>query len=344
MEEFELLEESENPYSRQRAVALLSELFGVYQNEKDGQLRFPRENRKEVADLILTRENIFSNWLKPDVGSYKTLIERLEQYRELTQLREQFRMTVQENVTLQQEKKTQSHFFPLKEKLLFVLAGMALSYIIVQWIYPTIISQNEGIYTTALFESVYTHVEFIDQRSMAEAVVKENERNNKLWEANKKNFGVDTLTLADSIQLLTDIMKKVENIIRQNRNDIRSQNFMVKGKKNLIDFVEFILPSNSLFQCSAEELAKNSQSSCAKSSPLDKVLFVVRDHLFRRNADSYDIRKTIEYTFYDAQEYIKEINVELFECYMKYGEPCFKDKGLNFECYIERGDSCIGLK
>ena len=155
----------------------------------------------------------------------------------------------------------------------------------------------------------------------------------KLMKRNHRN----SLTRDEKIDCIQRAKEKVRNILKANRDRIASLEFMVNGQKNVDTFAHFIIHLDSLFIMSNSEIVDYQTGSelpeKIKDSFYDQALLSVRNYLFEEK-DAMTIIQELTDVTQHARDRFETQNVELFHCYLKYGEECFERERF-FNCYLE---------
>ena len=78
-----------------------------------------------------------------------------------------------------------------------------------------------------------------------------------------------------------------------------------------------------------------------KESYYDIALLEIRNYIFNE-ASTMTIQDIIVTAAQNARDKFEDKNVQLFQCYMKYGEDCFDHK--RFDCYLQCKGKCFDRK
>ena len=152
-----------------------------------------------------------------------------------------------------------------------------------------------------------------------------------------KNENRNTLIEKDKIRTIQNAKTGVRTILKANREKLASLNFMVNETKNIADFAHHIIPLDSLFRATNQELITYNIGDVMPEritqSFYDMALLEVRDYLFEKK-DPKNILERINIATQNSRDKFETYNVKLFHCYTQYGEACFE--GRNFDCYLEK--------
>lgn len=196
-------------------------------------------------------------------------------------------------------------------------------------IYKSEQKRNEKISTIYTEEQFKILFSFVGQ----ENTIKLSTMALNLNKKNKSPFGV---SMKEKIDILQTIKTNTRNNLKDSRERISALNFKVNGTKNIADFPHFIIPLDSLFIATDQELinydSKNTIPDRIRKSHYDMGLIEIKDYLFEKK-DAETVINKIGAVAKKSRDRLETLNVELFHCYMKYGEACFEKSRKNFECY-----------
>lgn len=196
-----------------------------------------------------------------------------------------------------------------------------------------------GIYTESQFTSLYENSGMKNLDEICNVVIEQHVKNIGLMGDNEE------LEEGDALQTIDNTISQIETILQTNRSVLRSHNFLVDGKKNIVDFAEFIMPEHELFKMSKYDLLKYESDFIPDSieRTIYDIAFVsAKKYLLDKRMDDYSIKTNISIHTKNAQMELQNNNKKLFHCYIKHGEKCFNKN--RFECVKLYGDECFVKK
>ena len=171
------------------------------------------------------------------------------------------------------------------------------------------------------FKFFYKTLGEVSARKMADAAAGE------MYSIQKRIQENGNLTDDDKIQYVKNMFVGIRGILVDDRDELKAKNFLVKGKRNIVDFVEYHYPLDKVFFCSPKEVAlSDTMTNCIKASPFDMNVFLLTKQIFRANADENKIRQNVLSLVKKVQLEQAKKTDELFRCYMEKGETCFSKK------------------
>lgn len=322
---------------REEFIQKLNEVLqeGCHEDKDTGKIYIPGYSFEQLGTMIQRSKGQISRLFKdPKLDgegakeeSYRNAINNVDTL--ITYKDNEFPKYLKEHAQKGLKKKLQ---------LWYTIPSLVIGIVITIIIMQKYQSLSNGINTLEQFKAIFELAAEDNAKTLADLGMRENEENMLLAKSN----GRDTLTKTERIKSIDHAKNRIRNTLEDNREKIRGLGLMVNGKRNIAEFADFIIHPDSLFKANSEDIDKfnfedNNIPDRILQSPYDMALIEIKPYLLEP-ADCKDILNNISIISQKYRSRFQAYNIELFECYMKYGEPCFNKT--NFNCYLESQQIC----